>query len=71
MLSGKLASIIPESKSSPADPGNETDIAPTSPASPEMGCNLPISRPLQGCTDRVLLLVNQNPERSLFSRIVT
>ena len=38
--------------------GNEIDIAPTSPASPEMGGNLPLSRPLRGCTDRVLLVVN-------------
>ena len=46
----------------PEDSGNEIDLTPLSPVSPEIGCNLPTSRPLRERTDRVLLVVGHNPE---------
>ena len=59
--------IFPESKGSPTDEkaedsGNEIDLTSLSPVYPEIGWNLPTSRPLRKRTDRVLLLVGQNPE---------
>jgi len=52
----------------PEDSGNEIDLTPLSPASPEIGFNLPSPRPLRERTDRVPLLVGQNPETSLFKK---
>ena len=52
----------------PGDPGNEIDLTPLSPASPEIGFNLPTPRPLRERTDRVPLLVGRNPETSSFKK---
>ena len=64
--------IIPESRHSPTDQkpedsGSEVDITLLSPVSPEIGCNLLISSSLRERTDKVLLLVDQNPERNSFN----
>ena len=67
-----MVPIIPESRRSPTDQkpedsGSEVDITLLSAVSPEIGCKRLISSSLRERTDKVLLLVDQNPERNSFN----